>query len=97
MICLLFEIPSNKLGRNAGQSFGPFLSLQFSHLGQDKDVGMVPDPAQVLDVIEEAALLSSLELPVGTNLARFCIVLQIEPAMFWKIKSIHLRYVMFYL
>ena len=59
--------------------------MQFSHLGQDEDVRMVPDPAQVLDVIEEAALLSSLELPISTNLTSFCIVLQIEPAMFWKL------------
>ena len=58
--------------------------MQFSHLRQDKDVWMVPDPAQVLDVIEEPALLPTLKLPVSTNLTRFCIVLQIEPGIFGK-------------
>ena len=88
MICLLFEITSNKLGRNAGQSFGPFLSLQFSHLGQDKDVGMVPDPAQVLDVVEEPAFLASLKLSVCSYLPGFRIILQIEPDMFGKLSLI---------
>ena len=46
---------------------------------------MVPDPAEVLDVVEEPALLPALELPVSTNLTCFCIVLQIEPAIFRKL------------
>ena len=71
--------------------------MQFSHLGQDEDVRMVPDPAQVLDVIEEAALLSSLKLSVSTNLTRFCIVLQIEPGIFEEIRSVQLQSVMLYL
>ena len=47
---------------------------------------MVPDPAEVLDVIEEAALLSSLKLSVSTNLTCFCIVLQIKPGIFEEIR-----------
>ena len=71
--------------------------MQFSHLGQDEDVWMVPDPAQVLDVIEEAALLSSLKLSVSTNLTRFCIVLQIEPGIFEEIRSGQMQSVLLYL
>ena len=74
-----------------------FLLLQFSHLRQDKDVGMVPDPAQVLDVIEEPTLLPSLKLSVSTNLTRFCIVLQIEPGIFEEIRSGQLQSVVLYL
>ena len=49
---------------------------------------MVPDPAEVLDVIEEATLLSSLKLSVSTNLTCFCIVLQIKPRIFEEIRSL---------
>ena len=64
---------------------GVLLLLQYSHLRQDEDVGMVPDPAEVLHVIEEPSLLSTLKLSVSTNLTCFCIVLQIEPAIFGKL------------
>ena len=40
---------------------------------------MVPDPTQVLDVVEEAALLPTLQLAISTNLPRLGIVLQVEP------------------
>ena len=50
-------------------------------LGEDEDVRVVPDPTQVLDVVEEAALLAPLQLSISTNLPRLGIVLQVEPGV----------------
>jgi hypothetical protein len=47
-------------------------------LGQLKNVRMIPDPGEILGVVEEAALPSPLQPPVQPHLPRLGVVLQVE-------------------
>ena len=46
-------------------------------LGHGQDIGVVPHPAQVLDVVEEASLFAALKFPITADLAGSGVVVQV--------------------
>ena len=44
-----------------------------------QNIRMVPDPGEVLDVVEQASFLPALQLPVQPNLPSLRVVVQVEP------------------